>query len=92
MIVKFMNYFWLKYRKGYAVEFVLFLAAIAIRICLPESVIQFCKQDVVQTPLLVFVTMGCIGGICVIIHDFKVFSKTEKSAFCKNKRYAKEDS
>jgi len=79
MIGNFLNYFWLKYRKAYAVEFVLFLAAIAIRICLPESVIQFCKQDVVRTPLLVFVTMGCIGGICVIIHDFKVFSKTEKS-------------
>jgi hypothetical protein len=92
MIVKFMNYYWLKYRKGYAVEFVLLLAAIAIRNCLPESVIQFCKQDVVQTPLLVFITITCIGGICVIIYDFKVFSKTEKSAFCKNKRYAKEDS
>lgn len=83
MIGKFMNYFWLKYRKAYAVEFVLLLAAIAIRICLPESVIQFSKQDVVRTPLLVFITITCIGGICVIIHDFKVFSKTEKSAFQK---------
>ena len=50
-----------------------------ISFCLPESVIQFFKQNVVRTPLLVFITIVCIGVICVIIHDFKVFSKTEKS-------------